>query len=225
MDAVNVDQEQQESANKILIAKLNAASMVRITNSDGTDLTLSIKGQSFANSLSRKNVPGSEVFSSPLIKSANGRIVAKGRFMPLASDQIVEDITLDIEDGVIATYDAAKGREYLAQIIETDDGSKRLGEFAVGTNPVLRYHSVNSLLVEKIGGSFHVAIGAAYQITDYMGEKVKLDNGNRSAVHWDITTMLHNKDGMIALDGVPIMQRGRYLDPELQFLNGPSITT
>lgn len=220
MAAVRVNPVDQDRANRILIAKLNAASIVHITNNDGTDVTFDITGQTFANSLSNRNVPGSEVFSSPLLHSAKGRIVAKGRFMPMAADQIIEDITIDLQDGLIVSYDAAKGREYLEQMIETDEGSKRIGELAFGTNPAWQDHSVNGLLVEKIGRSFHFAIGGAYRETEYMGEPVKLDNGNRSDVHWDITTMLHNKDGMIALDGVPIMQHGRYLDEGLEFLNG-----
>lgn len=219
--ACSVDYQEINKAHQILIAKLNAASIVRVTNNDGTDLTLDIEKATFANSLVAKNIPGSEVFSAPKVNSANGRIVANGRFIYTSADELIENITLDFKDGVVTSYAAEKGQKYLTQIIETDEGSRRIGEFALGTNPAWQTHSVNSLLVEKVGGSFHVALGAAYEYTEYMGVPVNLDNGNRSNIHWDITTMLLNKDGMVTLDGELLIKNGRYVDPALSYLNAP----
>jgi aminopeptidase len=200
-----------------LIAEFNAAKTVRITNSDGTDISMDIDGFTFANSLIAKNVPGSELFSAPRIDSTNGIIVAKGRFT--RGEQLMENITLHFRDGVLAEYKVETGQDIFEHIISVDDGARRIGELGIGTNPHLKRHVANGLLVEKIGGSFHIALGAAYTYTDYMGTPVRLDNGNTSALHWDITTMLYGKQGRIALDGRVVMNDGFWVDPRYDVLN------
>lgn len=210
-----------DKAHKSLIEKLNNGNILRFTNNDGTDLTLSIEGMTFANSLIARNVPGSEVFSAPLKDSANGKIVAKGVFSPSGrmKGERIKDIELTFKDGECVAYSAKVGDVFLKEMIETDDGSRFLGEVAIGTNPHLKRPVANISLVEKIGGSFHVAFGNAYTATDYMGKPVKFDNGNRSLIHWDITTMLHGKEGKIYLDGDLIMDHGVFLDKDLEILN------
>ncbi len=210
-----------DKAHKHLIKKLNKGRELRFTNNDGTDLTLSIDGMTFANSLIARNVPGSEVFSAPIRDSANGKIVAKGVFTPAGrlKGERIEDMELTFKDGKCVEYKARIGEEILKDALETDDGSKYLGEVAIGTNPHLKRPVANIALVEKIGGSFHVAFGNAYTATDYMGEPVAFDNSNRSLLHWDITTMLYGKEGKIYLDGDLIMDHGLFLDEELEILN------
>ena len=215
-----VDWDKVDMAHRALIHKLNAGKLLRLTNDDGTDLTMDIEGFTFANSRVAKNVPGSEVFSAPRRDSVNGLVVAKGKFAEKATNKIVEDITLEFKDGRVIRYDAAHGFEHLQRAVETDEGSHFVGEIGIGTNPQLKRHILNSLMVEKIGGSFHIALGAAYEYKDYLGEPVNLDNGNRSKLHWDITTMLYGKDGKIILDGIEIMRDGFFIDPELAYLNG-----
>lgn len=216
----DVDWKAVDVAHRVLIAKLNKGSILHFTNNDGTDLTMEITGMSFANSLVAKNVPGSEVFSAPLKNSVNGKIVAKGRFMPKGQTELIEDIVLVFKDGRVIDFSARVGHDVLAEEVNADDGSCYVGEIGIGTNPVLQQHIVNSLLVEKIGGSFHVALGQAYTYTEYLGEPVKVDNGNRSQIHWDITTMLVGKEGRITLDGEMIMENGKFTDPALSILNG-----
>ena len=65
----------------------------------------------------------------------------------------------------------------------------------------------------------YLALGDSYTVTDYMGDPVNVDNGNRSLLHWDITTMLHGKQGRIYADGAMIMDDGKFLDPALRVLN------
>jgi aminopeptidase len=79
----------------------------------------------------------------------------------------------------------------------------------------LKRHVANGLLVEKISSSFHLALGEAYQITNYLGKEVHMNNGNDSLDHWDITTMLGN----MYLDDTIVMKDGVFLDPELDVLN------
>lgn len=212
--------EQISQAHNHLIKRLNADKDLHFTNSDGTDLRMSIEGMTFASSLTARNVPGSEVFSAPLLESVEGKIVAKGLFVPPGTrGRVIRDITLEFKDGKCIAHDAVEGKDLLTRQLKKDEGSARIGEVGIGTNPHLRRHVSNGLLVEKIGGSFHVALGRAYQMTDYVGQPVKLDNGNRSRIHWDITTMLQGKEGRIEVDGESLMEEGLFLDPALEVLN------
>jgi aminopeptidase len=215
----DVDWDKINQAHKALIGKLDNGKILQITNNDGTDVTMDIEGFTFCNSRVAKNVPGSEVFSAPRRNSVNGRIVAKGRFIPKTSKQLIENITLEIKDGRIIDYQADAGYEFLKEMIETDEGSHYFGEVGIGTNPALQQHITNSLMVEKIGGSFHMAVGRAYTYTDYLGEPVHLNNGNDSAIHVDLTCMLVGKEGAMILDGEVIMRDGKWLDPQLSYLN------
>jgi len=209
-----------DRAHRHLIAQLDAAAHLRFTNADGTDIGMDIAGFTFCNSLIAKNIPGSEVFSAPRLDSVQGRLVARGRFTHgLAGGEIIEDIRLDFAGGEVVDMAAAGGEAVLARILDTDEGARRVGEVGIGTNPQLQRHVLNSLLVEKIGGSFHLALGNAYSMTRYQGQPVQVDNGNRSGLHWDITALLHGREGRIELDGAPIMDHGDFLDPELAVLN------
>lgn len=204
LEACDQPWDEIKQAQTRLVEKLNRARKVHIMNNDGTDITLDITGQTFANSVVLKNLPGSEIFSSPLREGTNGRIVSKGRFQ-FKNSGVIENVTLVLKDGRIVDFDAEVGREALARIIEMDDGhgdgSRHLGEIGIGTNPHLRRHLINPLLVEKIGGSFHVALGSCYSYTEYDGQPVSLQNGNKSeaGIHWDVTTLLRGKEGTMEL--------------------------
>lgn len=209
-----------EAAQAHLIEDLNKAKILRFTNNDGTDLSMNIDGFTFCNSVIARNIPGSEVFSAPHIDSTEGIIVAKGRFsVKEENGTVIDDLTLRFEKGHLVEWKAGRGQEDFDAALMIDEGARKVGEIGIGTNPFLKQHVSSTLLVEKIGGSFHVALGDAYSMTDYMGVPVKVDNGNRSLLHWDITTMLIGKQGRIYADGVPIMDDGVFLDPKLRVLN------
>ncbi len=210
-----------------LIATLNATTDLRITNTDGTDIRMSLTDTdgtpfTFCNSLTKRNVPGSEVFSAPRRDSVNGIIVAKGTFMAEHKGAgLIRDLTLHFKDGQIVDFDAAEGRDHFAGYLDRDPANRYVGELGIGTNPYLKRHVCNGLLVEKIGGSFHLALGDAYTMTDYLGDPVHINNGNKtkSGDHWDITTMLYGKGGVMTADGTDIMRDGLFLDPQLDVLN------
>lgn len=210
-----------------LITTLNAAHDLRITNSDGTDIRMCLTDHdgrpfTFCNSLTKRNVPGSEVFSAPRRDSVDGIIVAKGTFMAEHKGAgLIRDLTLHFKDGQIVDFDAAEGRDHFAGYLARDPANHYVGELGIGTNPYLKRHVCNGLLVEKIGGSFHLALGDAYTMTDYLGDPVHINNGNKtvSGDHWDITTMLYGKGGVMTADGTDIMRDGVFLDPRLDVLN------
>lgn len=204
-----------------LINEFNKASRVRITNDDGTDISMDLVDHdgshfTFCNSLIAKNVPGSEIFSAPRRDSVNGKVVAKGRFY---QGGLIENLTMEFENGKMVRYHADKGQEHFEKAISVDDGARYVGELGIGTNPHLKQHVTNTLLVEKIGGSFHLALGRPYSYTEYGGEPVKVNNGGNSQLHWDITTMLHGKNGCIYLDGRKVMDNGQWVDPQYDVLN------
>lgn len=212
-------------AQEHLIEMFNKASTVRFTNNDGTDISMSLVEKdgshyTFCNSVIAKNVPGSEIFSAPQIDSLEGVIVAKGKFSPKdTGDKIIENLTMVFKKGLLVDFKADKGAAHFKEFIDRQEGNRRVGELGIGTNPHLKQHVMNTLLVEKIGGSFHLALGNAYSFNEYAGKPVKVDNGNKSLDHWDITTMLIGKEGRIELDGVTIMKDGKFLAPQLKVLN------
>jgi aminopeptidase len=201
-----------------LIGCFNEGKGLHFTNSDGTDIRLSIDAHTFANSLIGRNLPGSEFFSGPVRESVNGRLVSKGYFSQsdgTGRTHVMKDIELELVDGRIVKATAAEGQEGLDAILNTDAGSRYFGEIGIGTNPHYRLHSANGMLVEKISGSFHLAIGECYG-NKYLGEDVLMANGNKSAIHWDITTMLRGKEGRMELDGHLIQENGEWIAcPEL----------
>lgn len=212
-------------AHEHLIEKLNKTKMVRFTNADGTDVSMELVDEdgthfTFCNSMAYRNVPGSEVFSAPRRNSINGTIVAKGKFNPKSDkSNVIKNLTLNFKDGKIDSFTADKGAKVFQAFLDRDPGNSYVGELGIGTNPHLKRHVMNGLLVEKIGGSFHLALGAAYTMTDYLGTPVHVDNGNRSIDHWDITTMLYGHEGRMFLDGEMVMENGIFLDPALDILN------
>jgi len=163
-------------------------------------------------------------FSAPVKEGVNGILVSKGRFQ-YGSKGIIEDLRFEFKKGKVVKYSARKGKKALETIMKADDrhgqGVKYLGEIGLGTNPHLRRHVVNGLLVEKIGGSFHVALGSCYTFKEYLGTPVKIDNGNVSfsSTHWDVTTMLRGKAGKMYLDGELIQEDGDWIGKEFRVLN------
>ena len=86
-------------------------------------------------------------------------------------------------------------------MIEQDAGAKYVGEIALGTNYYVSTGVKDILFDEKIGGTFHTALGMGYPETG---------NTNQSALHWDLVCDLRNND-VIYADGEKIFENGKYL--------------
>jgi len=185
-----------------------------------TELHMSIQGMTFANSTIDKNYPGAEVFSAPVKNSVNGRVFARGMYS--YNGKRMRDISLVFENGKVVSASARKGENHLADILNTDAGSRYVGEVALGTNPGLKQRLFNPLLNEKVGGSFHIALGRSYQNERYKGKVVKLFNGNESAIHWDITILMRKPygGGAVIVDGKIIQRNGAFVPKNLGVLNG-----
>jgi aminopeptidase len=144
-----------------------------------------------------RNFPDGEIFTSPDARSTAGEIFVD---LPVNyGGQDIQGIFLKFEDGRIVEYSAEEGHEHLSAIVESDDGSHRLGEVALGMNPGLDRVLKHPLFVEKVGGTLHIAIGASYEDC-YVADPSSVEGKariqeleragilNRSAQHVDIVT-------------------------------------
>lgn len=164
----------------------------------GTELALSVDGRKWVNSDGKANFPSGEVFTGPVEDSVNGRV----RFdVPtLFSGQPVENIELEFKAGQVVAARAERGDKMLQSALDTDAGSRCLGEFAFGLNYGITRATKNILFDEKIGGTIHMAVGAGYPETG---------SRNRSAIHWDMIKDM--KQGRVYADGKLVYEGGRFV--------------
>ena len=208
-DVCTADYAAMAERQKPLVKAMEAANEVRITG-PGTDLTFNIEGIPVVPCNGLRNIPDGEVFTCPHRESANGRITynTPSRYQ----GQVFKDIGFVFEKGRIveATCDGDEAR--LNQILDTDEGARYLGEWSMGCNNAVTRPMLDTLFDEKIGGSMHLTPGNAYD---------SADNGNKSAVHWDIV-LRQTADcggGEIHFDGQCVRRDGLFLPAELQPLN------
>lgn len=175
----------------------------------GTELEFSIRGMPAIKCDGKMNLPDGEIFTAPVRESVNGRITynTPAVYQGFTYDSIV----LDFKDGKIIKAQA-NNTERINQIFDTDEGARYIGEFALGVNPFIQKPMKDTLFDEKIDGSFHFTPGSAYD---------ECDNGNRSAIHWDLVCIQRPEygGGEIYLDGKLIRKDGRFVPSDLQGLN------
>ncbi|MDU4961024.1 MAG: aminopeptidase [Sporomusaceae bacterium] len=195
-------------AEKPLLALFERTDRVRIKG-PGTDLTFSIKGIPAIQSYGLRNIPDGEVFTAPVRDSVNGVLTYNA---PAVYQGITyENIRFEFASGKIVKA-SANHSEKLNQVLDTDEGARYIGEFALGVNPYITRPMKDTLFDEKIGGSFHFTPGNAYQTAF---------NGNTSAIHWDLVSIQTPEygGGEIWFDDVLIRKDGRFTLPELAALN------
>lgn len=188
-----VEKEQQR-----LVDILNGVDRIRL-RADETDLTLGVKGRKWINCCGKENFPDGEIFTTPIEDSVNGRI--KYTFPAFLQGREADGVRLTFKDGRVVEATAEKNEEYLLAMLDTDEGARRLGEFAIGTNYEITKFTRNTLFDEKIGGTCHLAVGASYPETG---------GTNRSGIHWDMVCDL-KEGGEIEADGKPIYRDGKFL--------------
>jgi aminopeptidase len=188
--AILIDWTEQIKIMKRIKEVMDTTNEVRIIGED-TDLTMSIKGRTAVIGGPTHNVPGGEIFTAPIEDSAEGKI-----FFDLPAviyGREVRGIRLQFEKGQIVNYSANRNEELLKKMINTDEGSQRLGELGIGTNRGIKRFTKNILFDEKIGNTIHLAIGRAYK---------ECGGFNESAIHWDmIKTMNYSEGNMMLFDG------------------------
>ncbi len=184
--------------NRRLINYLKKRDIIRITAPD-TDLTFKIAGRTWINCDGENNFPDGEVFTAPLENSANGHI--RFSFPAVYRGHEVDDVKIEFKNGKVVKATAGRGQKFLETMLNIDRGARYIGEVAIGTNYGIKISTRNTLFDEKIGGTFHLALGKAYPES---GGK------NKSALHWDMICDLR-KGGCIYADGQLFFKNGKFL--------------
>jgi aminopeptidase len=189
--------KRQSEETKRLAAWIEGRSEVHIRG-EGTDLRLGIEGRHFIAADGRHNMPDGEFFTGPVEDSAEGEI----RFHLPASyaGRDVSGVRFRFEGGKVVDATAEKGEEFLIQMLDTDEGARRLGELGIGTNYGITAGTGEILLDEKIGGTVHLAVGRSYPETGGL---------NESAIHWDMICDLR-RGGSLEVDGETLQRDGRF---------------
>jgi aminopeptidase len=178
--------------------RLDAAREVRIVG-EGTDLRFDLGGRTALVDDGHLNVPGGEVFTSPVEDSLEGEILFD---VPSHStDGLVEAIRLRFERGEVVEAAAETGEPALLRALATDEGARRVGEFGIGCNAGITRPMRNVLFDEKMAGTIHLALGAGFP---------QLGGRNESALHWDLIKDLR-RGGELRLDGELVQRDGEWL--------------
>ncbi len=162
------------------------------------DLSLSIEDRLFVNCAGDRNMPDGEIFTGPVENSANGWV--RFTFPAITGGREVEGVELHFKDGKVVEAHAKKNEGFLLSQIDSDPGARYLGEFAIGTNYGIQRFTKSILFDEKIGGSFHMALGAGYPETGSI---------NKSSIHWDFICDM-KQDSHILVDGELFYKNGQF---------------
>ena len=187
-----------------LISALCTGSILLFQNDEGTNLEVDITGMHWMNNAGEINFPDGEVFTGPNLKAAQGGVNGTMRvtFPTIWKNTEVRGIDLLFEKGSVIKATATHNEPFLQAMIEQDQGACSVGEVAIGTNYAIKRAINNILFDEKIGGTFHIALGKGYPETG---------NDNQSALHWDLVTDMR-QTGRIFLDGELIFNKGSFLN-------------
>lgn len=180
-----------------LVEWLRDKSEIHITG-PGTDLRVQVAGRTWVNDDGHLNFPGGEVFTGPHEDGTEGTVTfnAPGYY----SGREVTGIRLRYEAGKVVDASASSDEVFLLQMLDQDDGARRLGEFAFGTNPNIQKITKNTLFDEKIGGTLHMALGRSIPQTK---------GTNVSSIHWDMVYDLR-QESEVRVDGQLFSRNGEF---------------
>ncbi|MCI0708759.1 MAG: aminopeptidase [Chloroflexi bacterium] len=165
----------------------------------GIDLTFSFKDRLWVNCWGEMNFPDGEIYTGPVEDSVNG--VVEFNMRTVYGGREVNGVRFEFGDGVIIDATAQKNEEFLLSQLDMDEGARRLGEFAIGTNWDIQQVTGNTLYDEKIGGSIHMAVGRSIPETKGV---------NVSGIHWDMVHDMKN-GGEIYIDGELFYREGHFV--------------
>jgi aminopeptidase len=201
-DAVNKDWEAQHEFQQHMVELLDPADEVRIVSGDETDVTMSVAGNETINDWGKNNMPAGEVFTAPVKDSVEGTVYFD---MPLyRHGKEIEGVRLRFEEGRVEEFSAERNEDALQGILDTDEGSRYLGELGIGMNRDIDRFTYNTLFDEKMGDTVHMAVGRAYDET--VGEENEV---NDSAEHVDMIVDM-SEDSRIEIDGEVVQRNGTF---------------
>jgi aminopeptidase len=163
-----------------LCSVLGRQDSVRVVSED-TDITFQTGGRTWISFAGEANLPDGEIATAPLEDGVNGHIRFPGTFW--FAGTAITDLELRFEDGSVVDMSAVTGEKFVGELLNTDAGSRRVGELGIGTNPGVTTTTGDLLIDEKILGTMHLALGRAYP--DCGGV-------NHSSLHWDIVKDLRS---------------------------------
>lgn len=209
-DVCTLDYAKMSDAMDKLVSRLEKTEKVRIVGPN-TDISFSIKGLPAIKCDGKLNIPDGEVFTAPVKDSVNGRITYNTPSLYMGKE--FNNISLLFKDGKIieATSNDTEG---INKVFDTDEGARYVGEFAIGVNPYVVSPMLDILFDEKIKGSIHFTPGNSYD---------NCDNGNKSAVHWDLVLIQTKENGggeiyfddeLVRKDGIFVVEDLKCLNPE-----------
>lgn len=177
-----------------IAAELSKGNVIHVVGR-GTDLTLETGGNEWFPSDADSNIPGGEIYVTPKWNTVNGHITFE--FPATIGGRVINNLYIEFEDGLATRVRADNDVEYVNQILDSDDCSRRVGEFAFGMNPYVDVCTTDILIDEKIGGTIHIAMGRPY------------DGSYYSAIHWDIIKDTRS-ESKIYLDDTLIFEDGMF---------------
>ena len=207
-DVCCLDYGKMDRAMQPLAELMGRTNDVRIVG-PGTDLSFSIAGMHAIPCSGQLNIPDGEIYTAPVRESVNGVITYNTP--SLYQGTSFENVCLHFRDGKIVEA-TANHTEQLNAILDTDEGARYVGEFALGVNPYITKAMKDTLFDEKISGSFHFTPGNCYD---------ECPNGNKSAIHWDLVCIQTPEygGGEMYFDGELIRKDGLFLPADLRCLN------
>jgi aminopeptidase len=176
---------------------LNAKKKIRVVTKD-TDLAFACEGRKWINCDGKANMPDGEIFTGPIEDSVEGTIAFSFPAYYMGREAL--GVKLAFKKGKVVKASASKGEDYLLAMLDSDEGARRVGEFAIGTNYGIQKFTRNTLFDEKIGGTIHMAVGASLPESGGV---------NQSGVHWDMVTDMRD-GGAIYADGKVIYKDGKF---------------
>jgi aminopeptidase len=205
-DVCCLDYARMSKAMDGLKALVDATDKVRIV-APGTDLTFSIKGINPIKCDGLRNIPDGEVYTAPVRDSVNGTI--SYNTPSLYQGTVYNNISFTFENGKIVKATCEGNSDKLNKILDTDEGARYIGEFAIGVNPFILHPMKDTLFDEKIAGSIHFTPGQCYD---------EAYNGNQSSIHWDLV-LIQRTDyggGELWFDGKLVRKDGIFTDQAME---------
>jgi len=196
-DPVTAWQRQSDEVNR-LSEWMDGKEEVHI-RAPGTDVKLNVSGRTWLPCSGHHNMPDGEFFTGPVEDSVEGEVAFS--FPASYGGREVSGVKFRFEGGKVVDASAERGEGFLIEMLDTDEGARRLGELGIGTNYGITTGTKEILLDEKIGGTIHMAIGMSYPESGGV---------NDSAVHWDMVCDLRD-GGAITVDGVDLQRDGQFV--------------
>ena len=187
-----------EETNRRIIDALKGARSIRVKGPD-VELSFSVEGRAFVSDHGHFNMPDGEIFTGPVEDTLEGSL--RSTFPTVFADTAYGEISLEFEHGKVVSAKAESNQDKLTALLDTDEGSRRVGEFGIGTNDGINRFTGNILFDEKMAGTVHFALGHGYPETG---------STNDSAIHCDLLCDMRDH-GRLIVDGTVRYDSGQFL--------------